>query len=72
MTCPNCQCSNIERRESYDDVEKKPKFLSDSLSFTVIFPNKSYYKNENKGDNKNLVSDEELFLIKLYKSIKTT
>ena len=34
--------------ESYDDVEEKPKFLSDSLSFTVIFPNKSYYKDKKK------------------------
>lgn len=56
--------------ESYNDVEEKPKFLSDSLSFTVIFPNKSYYKDEKMIDNKNLVSDEELFLIKLYKSIE--
>ena len=58
--------------ESYDDVEEKPKFLSDSLSFTVIFPNKSYYKNESKVDNRILVSDEELFLIKLYKRIETS
>ena len=56
--------------ESYDDVKEKPKFLSDSLSFTVIFPNKSYYKDGSKVDNKNLVSDEELFLIRLYRSIE--
>lgn len=30
--------------ESYNDSEYKPKFISDALSFTVIFPNKSYIK----------------------------
>lgn len=53
--------------ESYNDSEYEPKFISDSLSFTVIFPNKSYVKSENNIENKNIVSDEELFLIKLYK-----
>lgn len=56
--------------ESYNDSELKPKFLSDSLSFTVIFPNKSYIKNKEDYENKNIVSDEELFFIKLYKCIR--
>lgn len=54
--------------ESYNDSELKPKFISDSLSFTVIFPNKSYSRRIENTTNQNLVSDEELFLIKLYKS----
>lgn len=53
--------------ESYNDSEYKPKFISDALSFTVIFPNKSYIKKKENTENKNIVSDEELFLIKLYK-----
>lgn len=53
--------------ESYNDSEIKPKFMSDSLSFTVIFPNKSYIKENKDMENKNVVSDEELFFIKLYK-----
>ena len=55
--------------ESYSDCETKPKFISDSLSFTVIFPNKSYSKKD-EGTDKNIVSDEEFFFIKLYKSIQ--
>ena len=55
--------------ESYNDSIQKPKFISDSLSFTVIFPNKGYYKDEIRED-KNLVSDEELFLIQLYKNLQ--
>lgn len=55
--------------ESYSDCEMKPKFISDSLSFTVIFPNKSYAKKAEETD-KNIVSDEELFFIKLYKNIQ--
>lgn len=56
--------------ESYNDSIQKPKFISDSLSFTVIFPNKGYYKNEIKED-KNVVNDEELFLIQLYKNLQS-
>ena len=52
--------------QSYNDSIQKPKFISDFLSFTVIFPNKGYYKNEVK-EEKNIVSDEELFLIQLYR-----
>lgn len=55
--------------ESYNDSKQKPKFISDSLSFTVIFPNKGYYKDETKED-KNVVSDEELFLIQLYRNLQ--
>ncbi len=61
--------------ESYDDFEEKPKFLSDESSFTVIFPNKGYspvLSGNNPvltGLKENLVSDEDYFLIKLYKSL---
>lgn len=55
--------------ESYNDSIQKPKFISDFLSFTVIFPNKGYYKDEVK-EEKNIVSDEELFLIQLYKNLQ--
>lgn len=56
--------------ESYGDTLNKPKFISDSLSFTVILPNKSYNQNNIVNNtNKNIVSDNDLFLIKLYKSL---
>ena len=56
--------------ESYSDTLNKPKFISDSLSFTVILPNKSYNQNDIiNNTNKNIVSDNDLFLIKLYKSL---
>lgn len=62
--------------ESYNDFLEKPKFLSDESSFTVIFPNKGYspvLKLKNPvmaGQNRNLVSDEDYFLIKLYKNLQ--
>ena len=62
--------------ESYNDFIEKPKFLSDESSFTVIFPNKGYspdlkLKNPVKtGQDRNLVSDEDYFLIKLYKNLQ--
>ena len=55
--------------ESYNDIDEKPKFISDSLSFTVIFPNKSYNSENENRNNKNIVTNEELFLIKLYKNL---
>lgn len=61
--------------ESYNDFIEKPIFLSDESSFTVIFPNKGYspvleLNNPVKtGQNVNLVSDEDYFLIKLYKNL---
>ena len=58
--------------ESYNDSIQKPKFISDSLSFTVIFPNKGYYKTNEMDENKNIVSDSDLFFIQLYKSIQNT
>ncbi len=58
--------------ESYNDSIQKPKFISDSLSFTVIFPNKGYYKTNEMYENKNIVSDRDLFFIQLYKSIQNT
>lgn len=56
--------------ESYKDSTSKPKFISDSLSFTVILPNKSYTKENVEPVNKNVVSDADLFLIKLYKCVQ--
>lgn len=58
--------------ESYNDSIQKPKFISDSLSFTVMFPNKGYYKTNEMDENKNIVSDRDLFFIQLYKSIQNT
>lgn len=61
--------------ESYNDFIEKPRFLSDESSFTVIFPNKGYspvleLNNPVKsGQNTNVVSDEDYFLIKLYKNL---
>lgn len=61
--------------ESYNDFIEKPKFLSDESSFTVIFPNKGYSPVLTinnpviTGQNGNVVSDEDYFLIKLYKNL---
>ncbi|MDO5557643.1 MAG: ATP-binding protein [Clostridia bacterium] len=60
--------------ESYNDCYKKPVFLSDESSFTVIFPKKIY--NSVKDNNMeriqctNIVSDEEFFMIKIYKNLE--
>ncbi len=61
--------------ESYNDFMEKPRFLSDESSFTVIFPNKGYSPVLTinnpviTGQNGNVVSDEDYFLIKLYKNL---
>lgn len=61
--------------ESYNDYIEKPRFLSDESSFTVIFPNKGYSPVLTinnpviTGQNGNIVSDEDYFLIKLYKNL---
>lgn len=61
--------------ESYNDFMEKPRFLSDESSFTVIFPNKGYSPALTinnpviTGQNENIVSDEDYFLIKLYKNL---
>ena len=61
--------------ESYNDFLEKPRFLSDESSFTVIFPNKGYSPDfelnspVKTGQNINMVSDEDYFLIKLYKNL---
>ena len=69
----DCRGSGLSRiLESYNDSIQKPKFISDSLSFTVIFPNKGYYKTNETDENKNIVSDRDLFFIQLYKSIQNT
>ena len=57
--------------ESYNNFEKKPKFISDSLSFTVILPNKSFTE-EIENDDNNIITDNELFLLKLYKELQKT
>ena len=61
--------------ESYYDLDVKPQFSSDVSSFKVIFPNKSYIQKSPVNDKKspvisgNFVSDEDYFMIKLYKSL---
>ena len=59
--------------ESYSDCEKKPQFISDTSTFKVIFPNKNYFNNnitkETSIDGKNIVSDDDYFIIKLYKKL---
>lgn len=62
--------------ESYNDYIEKPRFLSDESSFTVIFPNKGYstiLQLKKTGESmlkENIVSDEDYFLIKLYKNLQ--
>lgn len=59
--------------EAYQDSQNKPIFCSNTSSFTVVLPNKGI---ENKEINQNIeakklniVSDEDYFLIKLYKNL---
>lgn len=52
-------------------MTKKPIFSSNVSSFTVVFPNKGYVKeniNENL-KNGNVVDDKDYFLIKMYKNL---
>ena len=63
--------------ESYSDYDIKPTFNSDTSSFKVVFPNKSYIK-KNLIDDKtnsvitgNVVSDEDYFVIKMHKNLPT-
>lgn len=59
--------------ESYNDYSLKPIFNSDTTSFKVIFPNKGYIKKspvlveESPVIIGNIVSDEDYFMLKLYK-----
>ena len=60
--------------ESYSDYNIKPKFNSDTSSFTVIFPNKGYIKKnaediKNVSMNNNIVSDRDYFMIRMYKCL---
>lgn len=61
--------------ECYDDYMEKPIFLSDESFFKVILPNKGYSQvlsinNPVESEQKeNIVSDEDYFLIKLYKNL---
>ena len=61
--------------ESYNDIEIKPEFSSDASSFKVVFPNKGYFQKSPVNNKKspvvsgNIVSDEDYFVIKLYKSL---
>ena len=59
--------------ESYIDSNYKPQFTSNSLSFSVTFPNKGYQNDSMvmSGQNGNLVNDEDYFMIKLYKTLAT-
>lgn len=56
--------------ESYRSFHKSPIFYSDISSFKVTFPNRSYipiYRTIKS--NKNMVSDEDYFIIKLHKNL---
>jgi len=61
--------------ESYNNCSIKPNFTSDISSFKVTFPNKGYIEdNKNKEEPSkmavgNLVTDEDYFMIKMYKNI---
>ena len=58
--------------ESYNDCINKPKFISNESSFSVIFPNKGFksdLKIKHPIENGNVVSDDDYFFIKLYKSL---
>lgn len=61
--------------ESYSDYTIKPQFNSDTSSFKVVFPNKNYIKKSSVTDEKspvvtgNVVSDEDYFVIKMYKNL---
>ena len=61
--------------ESYNDYDIKPKFSSDTSSFKVVFPNKSYMKKSPLFEQKspvlsgNVVSDEDYFLIRMHKNL---
>ena len=61
--------------ESYNDFAVKPEFSSDVSSFKVIFPNRSYVQENSvnsdlmTGVSGNFVSDEDYFVIRLYKSL---
>lgn len=61
--------------ESYNGYSEKPSFTSDTSSFNVTFPNKSYIKNLNainivyQSQNGNFVNDEDYFIIKINKCL---
>ena len=60
--------------ESYNDYDIKPKFNSDTSSFTVVFPNKGYIKKNIDNikiitTNNNIVSDRDYFMIRMYKCL---
>jgi len=56
--------------ESYGNFHKSPTFYSDISSFKVTFPNRSYIPiYRTIMNNKNMVSDEDYFIIKLHKNL---
>ena len=63
--------------ESYENFNIKPEFSSDASSFKVVFPNRGYIQQSPTGNkakekhinNGNFVSDEDYFVIRLYKSL---
>lgn len=57
--------------ESYSDCDIKPKFSSGVSSFTVIFPNKRYVKENNVKvkDEAIIVNNSDYFIVKMYKNL---
>lgn len=60
--------------ESYNDNIQKPNFYSDSSIFKTIIPNKSYNTDKIEKDNNdnikgNFVSDNDYFILQIYKNI---
>lgn len=57
--------------ESYSDCDIKPKFSSGASSFTVVFPNKRYVKeNDVKAkEDAILINNTDYFIVKMYKNL---
>lgn len=57
----------IRMMSSYHNFDKKPIFYSDTSSFKVIFPNRSYISTNTS--NQNIVSDKDYFILKMHKNL---
>lgn len=57
--------------ESYSDCDIKPKFSSGASSFTVVFPNKRYVKENNVKAKEDaiLINNTDYFIVKMYKNL---
>ena len=57
--------------ESYSDCSMKPKFTSGVSSFTVIFPNKRYVKENKTVEREKVIlsKDSDYFIVKMYKTL---